>query len=172
MLVLPNRQQGTVKSLEVDGAAATFARAGDSVDMTLADVDPAGLGAGSVICHPDWPVPLASRFTARLLVLEVSVPILQGQQVCWSHAFVSRPMSSDAHGNYDITVLCARYIKDPGPAELCLRKQRRQNGKWVSKHITGHLQKTCGRVQRRIRQSSHWFCRLQSTHIQRVKQAA
>ena len=81
MLVLPSRQLGSVKSLEVDSAPAALARAGDSVDVTLADVDPAALAAGAVICHPEWPVPLARAFTARLLVLEVAIPILQGQQV-------------------------------------------------------------------------------------------
>ena len=81
VLVLPSRQLGSVKSLEVDSAPAALARAGDSVDVTLADVDPAVLAAGAVICHPEWPVPLARVFTARLLVLEVAIPILQGQQV-------------------------------------------------------------------------------------------
>ena len=41
----------------------------------------AQLAVGDVLCHPDWPVPLATRLTARLLVLDVAVPILRGQQV-------------------------------------------------------------------------------------------
>ena len=81
ILVLPSRQMGSVKSLEVDSATAPLARAGDSVDITLADVDPSVLAAGAVLCHPEWPVPLATKFTARILVLEVAIPILHGQQV-------------------------------------------------------------------------------------------
>ena len=41
----------------------------------------AQLAVGDVLCHPEWPVPLAVRLTARLLVLDVAVPILRGQQV-------------------------------------------------------------------------------------------
>jgi len=43
--------------------------------------EPAVLNGGAVLCHPEWPVPLASRIIARLLVLDVSRPILRGQQV-------------------------------------------------------------------------------------------
>lgn len=39
------------------------------------------VAAGGVVCHPEWPVPLVSRFTARILVLEPPIPVLQGQQV-------------------------------------------------------------------------------------------
>ena len=41
----------------------------------------AQLAIGDMLCHPEWPVPLATRFTAQLLVLDVAVPILRGQQV-------------------------------------------------------------------------------------------
>ena len=37
VLALPSRQTGAVKTLAVDGAPAAFARAGDSVDVTLTD---------------------------------------------------------------------------------------------------------------------------------------
>ena len=39
------------------------------------------VAAGGVVCHPEWPVPLVSRFAARILVLEPPIPVLQGQQV-------------------------------------------------------------------------------------------
>ncbi len=49
--------------------------------IMYAGVEPAVLNGGAVLCHPEWPVPLASRIIARLLVLDVSRPILRGQQV-------------------------------------------------------------------------------------------
>ncbi len=49
--------------------------------ITYAGVEPAVLNGGAVLCHPEWPVPLASRIIARLLMLDVSRPILRGQQV-------------------------------------------------------------------------------------------
>lgn len=49
----------------------------------LAGVEAAVLNGGAVLCHPEWPVPLVSRMMTRLLVLDVSRPILRGQQVTW-----------------------------------------------------------------------------------------
>lgn len=49
------------RSLEVDGKPASLARAGDSADVTLGGVEASAVGAGSVLCHPDFPVPLVDR---------------------------------------------------------------------------------------------------------------
>lgn len=49
------------RSLEVDGKPASLARAGDSADVTLAGVEASALCAGSVLCHPDFPVPLVDK---------------------------------------------------------------------------------------------------------------
>lgn len=81
VLCMPGALPATVRSLDVDGAAATLARAGDSVDVGLAGVDPSGLAPGSVICHPEWPIPLATAVEARIVVLDVQIPILHGAQV-------------------------------------------------------------------------------------------
>lgn len=65
----------------MDGKAASLARAGDGADVTLSGVDTSAVASGSVLCHPDFPVPLVSKFEARVVVLEVPVPVLRGQQV-------------------------------------------------------------------------------------------
>ena len=49
--------------------------------IVLTGVEATVLNGGAVLCHPEWPVPLVSRVIARLLILEVSRPILRGQQV-------------------------------------------------------------------------------------------
>lgn len=46
-----------------------------------AGVEATVLNGGAVLCHPEWPVPLVSRVMTRLLILDVSRPILRGQQV-------------------------------------------------------------------------------------------
>lgn len=79
----------THRSLEVDGKPASLARAGDSADVTLAGIDTSAVGAGSVLCHPDFPVPLVDKFEARVVVLEVQIPVLKGQQVT-IHAHTAR----------------------------------------------------------------------------------
>jgi elongation factor 1 alpha-like protein len=89
VLVLPSREAGVVKSIEVDGAPAALARAGDTADVVLAGVDPGAVGPGSVLCHPDFPAPLAAKFRARVVVLDVAIPVLRGQQVTL-HAHAAR----------------------------------------------------------------------------------
>jgi elongation factor 1 alpha-like protein len=55
--------------------------AGDSADLTLTGVDAAALHSGCVLCHPDFPVRLAVKFTAQVLVLDVGLPLLKGHAV-------------------------------------------------------------------------------------------
>ncbi|GAX83662.1 hypothetical protein CEUSTIGMA_g11087.t1 [Chlamydomonas eustigma] len=80
---------GSVKSLEVDGEAAKLARAGDSVEVVMTGLDLTSVPQGAVLSDADCPSALVTRFEARVIVLEVSVPILKGQQVTL-HAHVAR----------------------------------------------------------------------------------
>ncbi|KAL4448191.1 hypothetical protein ABPG75_005410 [Micractinium tetrahymenae] len=89
VLIMPSGETSTVKSLEVDSKPTALARAGDSADVTLASIEPNVVGAGSVLCHPDFPVPLVDRFEARMVVLDVAIPVLKGQQVT-IHAHTAR----------------------------------------------------------------------------------
>lgn len=50
----------------------------------LAGVEATVLNGGAVLCHPEWPVPLVTRVMTRLLILDVSRPVLRGQQVIHS----------------------------------------------------------------------------------------
>ena len=57
--VQQNRRQR--RSIEVDGKPASVARAGDSADVTLTGVDATAVCSGTVLCHPDFPVPLVDK---------------------------------------------------------------------------------------------------------------
>ncbi|EIE22483.1 hypothetical protein COCSUDRAFT_47906 [Coccomyxa subellipsoidea C-169] len=81
VLVQPGGHQAMVRSVEMDGQAAALARAGDTADVVLAGVDATALAVGAVVCHPDWPVPVAGRLEARIVVLDLPLPILKGRQV-------------------------------------------------------------------------------------------
>lgn len=79
---MPSGEIATVKSVEQEGRHLTVARAGEGVDVGLNGIDPGMLSPGGVVCHPDYPVPVATRFEIRLLTLEIRTPILKGSQVC------------------------------------------------------------------------------------------
>lgn len=59
------RPTSPCRALEVDGKPAPLARAGDSADVTLTGIEPNMVGAGSVLCLPDFPVPLVHRWAGR-----------------------------------------------------------------------------------------------------------
>lgn len=82
VLVLPENQPATVRSVECNGQAVEVAHAGDSVDIVLLGLpDEASVGPGSVVSHPRWRTPVASKLTARVAALDVPMPILTGQPV-------------------------------------------------------------------------------------------
>jgi elongation factor 1 alpha-like protein len=78
---MPSGEIATVKSIEQQGQHLAVARAGEGVDVGLNGIDPGMLGPGGVVCHPDYPVPVATRFEIRLLTLDIRTPILKGSQV-------------------------------------------------------------------------------------------
>ncbi|XP_010541534.1 PREDICTED: HBS1-like protein isoform X2 [Tarenaya hassleriana] len=81
ILVMPSGDVGTARSLERDSRACTVARAGDNVAITLQGIDANQVIAGGVLCHPDFPVPVATRLELTILVLEGASPILIGSQL-------------------------------------------------------------------------------------------
>lgn len=77
----------TVRAVEVGGGGVgagihAVGYAGDAVDVGLDDVDPASLGPGTVLCHPDFPLTPATRIQAKIVTLDaVRVPLLVGSTV-------------------------------------------------------------------------------------------
>jgi elongation factor 1 alpha-like protein len=80
---------------------AALALAGDSVDLLLTGVDASALRQGCVLCHPEFPVRLAMKFTAQVLVLDVGLPLLKGHAVT-IHAHTAREAGVISH----LAVLC------------------------------------------------------------------
>ena len=78
---MPSGAVGSVRSLERDSQACTSARAGDNVAVTLQGIDAGNVMAGGVLCHPDFPVAVAKRLELKVLVLDITIPILIGSQV-------------------------------------------------------------------------------------------
>jgi len=81
VLVMPSGDLATVKTIERDSSSCNLARAGDNISVGLQGMDPSHLVSGGVICHPDFLVHVASRLELKILVLEITTPILVGLQV-------------------------------------------------------------------------------------------
>ncbi|KAK3146634.1 hypothetical protein QOZ80_3BG0269250 [Eleusine coracana subsp. coracana] len=81
VLVLPCGQEATVKSIERDSNPCSIARAGDNVAVNLQGIEGSQLIAGGVLCHPDFPVTVANQMELKILVLDITIPILVGSQV-------------------------------------------------------------------------------------------
>lgn len=81
VLVMPLGDMATVRSIECNSQPCTIARAGENVAVVLQGIDASHVIAGGVLCHPDFPVRVASHLELKILVLDVKVPILIGSQV-------------------------------------------------------------------------------------------
>uniref|UniRef100_A0A5B7BMG6 Putative HBS1-like protein isoform X4 n=1 Tax=Davidia involucrata TaxID=16924 RepID=A0A5B7BMG6_DAVIN len=81
VVVMPSGDTGMVRSLERDSKACTIARAGDNVAVNLQGIDGSHVMAGDVLCHPDFPVAVANHLELKILVLDITTPILIGSQL-------------------------------------------------------------------------------------------
>ncbi|KAL6844354.1 hypothetical protein ACP4OV_026027 [Aristida adscensionis] len=81
VLVMPSGDLAAVRTIERDSSSCNIARAGDNVAIGLQGIDPSHVVSGGVLCHPDFPVSISSSLELKILVLEITMPILIGLQV-------------------------------------------------------------------------------------------
>ncbi|KAG1361231.1 HBS1-like protein [Cocos nucifera] len=81
VLVMPSGDIATVRTIERDYCSCSIAKAGDNVAVSLQGIDGGHVMPGGVLCHPDFPVTVASSLELKVLVLDVVTPILVGSQV-------------------------------------------------------------------------------------------
>jgi len=78
VLLMPAGEQGSIKALTHRETSVKWAAAGDHVTMTVTGVDVAHVSVGSVLCDTVSPIKASSRFTARIVVFNVEMPIIKG----------------------------------------------------------------------------------------------
>ena len=76
VLICPLNEVGTVKSVDCGTGFA-----GDHVTLTLAGPDQANVTGGMVVCDPSSPVPVTSRFLARIVIFNIETPITKGKHL-------------------------------------------------------------------------------------------
>lgn len=68
-------------AIESESESLQWAASGSNVILYLTAIDPIHVNIGSVLCPPNDVIPLASVFTARIIVFEIQVPIIAGASV-------------------------------------------------------------------------------------------
>ncbi|GBM49231.1 HBS1-like protein [Araneus ventricosus] len=78
VLAMPAGEQAVVKAISADERSLAYGFAGDHVMLQLSGVDFNNVFTGSMLCSIDKPVKVTSRFEARLVIFNISVPITKG----------------------------------------------------------------------------------------------
>ncbi|XP_017127200.1 HBS1-like protein [Drosophila elegans] len=91
VLVGASREQAQVKSLTMNEFPQTSVFAGDQVSVTLPALDINNVTVGCIICDPQTPIPVTTRFQARIIVFNVKVPITMGFPVLLHHQSLIEP---------------------------------------------------------------------------------
>ncbi|MCL4141613.1 UNVERIFIED_CONTAM: hypothetical protein GTU68_052050 [Idotea baltica] len=79
-MLMPQTEVLAVKSVQVENGAPGHAFAGDHVTLNVSGVDPNVLHVGDFLCDPQDPIPQATRIQARIVVFNITVPIIKGSQ--------------------------------------------------------------------------------------------
>ncbi|CAF1576324.1 unnamed protein product [Rotaria magnacalcarata] len=77
-ILRPSNDQVTIKSIQIENTNVTSAFAGDNVTLNIQGVDPTHLFIGNVVCDPEYPIPCATVIQARIIIFNISVPIIPG----------------------------------------------------------------------------------------------
>lgn len=72
---------GTFSAVMIDDMNTQTAYAGDYICATLSNYDQENIAVGYILCDPVFPVPASSKFEARIVVFNTTVPITKGYPV-------------------------------------------------------------------------------------------
>jgi len=81
LLLQPNTLSATVKDVSVGGASVGQAFAGDSAILTLSGLEPEELHVGAFLTDPALPMPHVARMRARVVLFNITVPLIKGSMV-------------------------------------------------------------------------------------------
>ncbi|KAI8353365.1 P-loop containing nucleoside triphosphate hydrolase protein [Blakeslea trispora] len=93
VMIVPGNELGYVKTMQVNEEVANWAAAGDSVLMTLVNLDIINLSQGCLLCSASNPVPITSTFEAQIVVFDIRIPITPGYPVVLHHGSLDEPAS-------------------------------------------------------------------------------
>lgn len=91
ILICPTREQATVKGISLDELPTQTVYAGDQASVTLSGVEMQNVAVGYILCDPSRPVPITSKFEARIVVFNVTIPITKGFSIVLHHQSLAEP---------------------------------------------------------------------------------
>ncbi|CAF1258914.1 unnamed protein product [Adineta ricciae] len=81
VLLRPSNDQVTIKSILIENSNVPSAFAGDNVILNIQGVDSTHLFVGNVVCDPEYPIPCTTTIEARIIIFNISTPLLPGTPV-------------------------------------------------------------------------------------------
>lgn len=91
ILVCPQKEQATVKSIALNDMPTKTAFAGDQVSVTLSGIDMNTVTVGALLSDPHKVVAVTSRFRCRIVVFNVKIPLTIGFPVIIHHLSLAEP---------------------------------------------------------------------------------
>ena len=85
VLAMPINERGQARFVDNGLDDSLWAVAGDRVMITLNGLDAIQLNRGDVLCDPAAPIPIASRFRAQIVTLDIAIPLTIGVPVVFHH---------------------------------------------------------------------------------------
>lgn len=79
LLIMPSYQHTKVKKIRVHNDFTSFASSGQTVHLSLSDVE--HVEQGEVLCDPEFPIAVASKFQAQIRLFDLEMPLMKGHHV-------------------------------------------------------------------------------------------
>lgn len=81
VLVCPSRELAVVKGVAIEESSKQIIFAGDQASVTLSGIEMQNVAVGFILSDPANPVQISSKFQAKIVVFNVTVPITKGFSV-------------------------------------------------------------------------------------------
>ncbi|KAI4471755.1 translation factor [Holotrichia oblita] len=91
VLVCPSRELAVVKGVAIEESPKQFIFAGDQASVTLSGIEMQNVAVGFILSDPGNPVQISSKFQAKIVVFNVTVPITKGFSVILHHQSLVEP---------------------------------------------------------------------------------
>ena len=88
LLALPINENGVVKgilrfipAIELNEVSSKYAVCGDRISISLNGFEVQQIGAGTILCEPEYPLKVTQNFNAQIMVLDINSPLTIGVPV-------------------------------------------------------------------------------------------